>query len=120
MPAVVRTGCGLIQLRSCGIADGHRSTIHSLLAEWERDTGDAVPRRATIYDVGTELSHKRIICFKRYAEGKSANRIARETHQGLEPVDRYLGQYDRVRHRRLQGSPPAETAHASGCALRLV
>jgi hypothetical protein len=39
---------------------------------------------------------------------------------GLEAVDNYLGQYDRVRHCRLEGLTPEQTAHALGCGLPLV
>jgi DNA-binding CsgD family transcriptional regulator len=94
--------------------------IGSVLAAHERDTGTVVPRRATVHDVGTGLTHKRIICYKRYAEGKSSDQIARETYHSTEAVDRYLGQYDRVRHCRLQGMTPQETAHTLACSLSLV
>ena len=66
--------------------------ISSLLANYESDTGQVVPRRATVHDVGTGLTHKRIICLKRYAQGNPADQIARETYHSLEAVDRYLGQ----------------------------
>jgi hypothetical protein len=94
--------------------------IAVLLANHERTTNTIVPRRATLHDVGSGLTHKRIICWKRYAEGKEPHVVARETYHSLEAVDRYLGQYDRVRHCRLQGLTPEQTAHALGCSVRLV
>ena len=96
------------------------SQIARVLAEHERQTGELVPRRATLHDVGTGLTHKRIICWKRYAEGKEPHVVARETYHSLEAVDRYLGQYDRVRHCRLEGLTPEQTAHALACSLALV
>jgi len=96
------------------------SRIAGVLAEHERQTGMLVPRRATLHDVGTGLTHKRIICWKRYAEGKEPHVVARETYHSLEAVDRYLGQYDRVRHCRLQGLTPEQTAHTLACSLGLV
>lgn len=110
-------------LSNCDLAEllsTHDSTIAHLLAEHERKTQKIVPRRATVHDVGTGLTHKRIICRKRYAEGKDPDQIARDTYHSLEAVDRYLGQYDRVRHCRRQGLSPAETAQALNCTLRLV
>lgn len=74
------------------------SRIASLLADYERQNQCVVPRRATLHDVGSGLTHKRIICWKRYAEGKSQHQIARETHHSLESVDNYLGAFDRVRN----------------------
>jgi hypothetical protein len=109
------SNCDLAEL--LGSNDAH---IAHLLAEHERKTRHPVPRRATLHDVGTGITHKRIICWKRYAEGKETEQIARETYHSLEAVDRYLGQYDRVRHCRLQGLSPAETAHVLACSLRLV
>ncbi|HVG48489.1 MAG TPA: DUF1670 domain-containing protein [Rubellimicrobium sp.] len=96
------------------------SRIAHLITKHERKQNRLVPRRATLHDVGTGLTHKRIICWKRYAEGKEPDQIARETYHSLEAVDRYLGTYDRVRHCRLQGLSPAETAHILACTLRLV
>lgn len=110
-------------LSNCDLAElltTAESRIASLLAHHEREQGQVVPRRATLHDVGTGLTHKRIICRMRYVEGKEPHLIARLTHHSLEAVDRYLGQYDRVRHCRLQGLTPQETAHALGCSLKLV
>jgi len=96
------------------------SRVAQVLAEHERLTNTIVPRRATLHDVGTGLTHKRIICWKRYAEGKEPHIVAFETYHSLEAVDRYLGQYDRVRHCRLQGLTPEQTAHALKCGVALV
>ena len=110
-------------LSNCDLAEllnTDDSRLAHVLAEHERVTGTLVPRRATVHDVGTGLTHKRIICWKRYAEGKEPHIVARETYHSLEAVDRYLGQYDRVRHCRLQGLTPEQTAHALACSLSLV
>jgi DNA-binding CsgD family transcriptional regulator len=110
-------------LSNCDLAEllfTDDARIAHALAEHERSSGRLVPRRATLHDVGTCLTHKGIICWKRYAEGKDPDQVARETYHSLEAVDRYLGMYDRVRHCRLQGLSPAETAHVLRCNLGLV
>ena len=110
-------------LSNCDIAEmlhANESMIGSLLARYEQRTNMVVPRRATLHDVGSGLTHKRIICWKRYAEGKDPDVVARETYHSLEAVDHYLGQYDRVRHCRLQKLTPEQTAHALQCSLALV
>lgn len=109
------SNCDLAEL--LGTCD---SRIAAALSEHERLTETVVPRRATLHDVGTALTHKRIICWKRYAEGKEPHVVAQETYHSLEAVDRYLGQYDRVRHCRLEGFTPEQTAHALGCGVALV
>jgi hypothetical protein len=70
--------------------------------------------------VGTGLTHKRIICWKCFAEGKEPHIVARETYHSLDAVDAYLGQYDRVRHCRQQGLSPEKTAYTLRCSLSLV
>lgn len=110
-------------LSNCDLAEllaTHDERISRLLTQYERQHKTIVPRRATLHDVGSGMTHKRIICYKRYAEGKPADQVARETYHSLEAVDRYLGQYDRVRHCRLEGLTPEQTAHILDCSLRLV
>jgi hypothetical protein len=94
--------------------------IGVILAEHERQTQTVVPRRATIHDVGSGLTHKRIICFKRYAQGKQPDQIARETYHSLEAVDHYLGQFDRVRHCLKQGLAFREIAYALNMSMGLL
>jgi DNA-binding CsgD family transcriptional regulator len=94
--------------------------ISQLMANHERQTKTLIPRRGTVHDAGGGLSHKWIICHKRYVEGKSADQIARETYHNLESVDRYLGQFDRVRHCLHQGLNVMEIAHILNCGVSLV
>ncbi len=94
--------------------------VGQLLAAYERETNRVVPRRGIIHDAGSNVSHKRIICLKRYVEGKSSDQIARETYHSIEAVDRYLGQFDRVRHGRSQRLSIIETAHILNCSVSLV
>ena len=96
------------------------SLIAQLLANYERQTKTLIPRRGTVHDAGNSLSHKWIICHKRYVEGKSADQIARETYHSLEAVDRYLGQFDRIRHCSQQGMDTTEIAHILSCSVSLV
>lgn len=109
------SNCDLAELLNLGDAQ-----IARLLSEHERTTQQVVPRRATLHDVGTGVTHKRIICRKRYLDGKPPEEIARETYHSLESVDRYLGQYDRVRHCSRQGLSPEATAYTLNCSLSLV
>ena len=110
-------------LSNCDLAEllgADDSGVAHALTTYERQTKKLVPRRATLHDVGTGLTHKRIICLKRYAEGKSPDLVAQETYHSLEAVDRYLGQFDRVRHCRKQGLSVEETAFTLDCSRALV
>lgn len=110
-------------LSNCDLAlllHASESRIAQVLAAHERTTQTAVPRRGTLQDVGTTLTHKRIICLKHHREGKEPSQIARETYHSLEAVDRYLERYARVRYCRRQGFDAAQTAMVLQCSLRLV
>ena len=85
-----------------------------------KETGQIIPRRATLHDLGSGLTHKRIICWKRYAEGKLTPEIARETHHSQEAVDHYLGLFDRVRLCRKEGLTEQQTAQMLNCSHGLV
>lgn len=97
-----------------------QSHISRLLAAYEREHKVVLPRRATLHDVGSGVTHKGIICWKRYVDGKSPDVIARETHHSLTAVDRYLGMFDRVRCCKQQQMLSHEIARVLGCTERLV
>ena len=110
-------------LNNCDLAVllGARDTqIAGLLAKYEREHKCLVPRRATLHDVGSALTHKRLICWKRYGEGKTSEQVARESYHSMEAVDRYLGQFDRVRHCRREGLDEQQTAYMLSCSRALV
>src|SRR5712691_3876361 len=95
------------------------SQLASVLAAHERQTQKVIPRRATLHDVGTGLTHKAIIC-RKHAEGKTSDQIARETHHSLEAVDRYLADFDRVRQCRQLGMSPEQIAFTLNHSRNLV
>ena len=73
-------------LSNCDIAEMlHTSdgVVGTLLAQYGRRTDTIVPRRATLHDVGSGLTHKRIICWMRYAEGKDPDVVARVRSEEL-------------------------------------
>lgn len=96
------------------------SRIGELLAAHEREHQIVVPRRATLHDVGSGVTHKRIICWKSVVEGKTSDQVARETHHTIAAVDRYLGMFDRVRFCRRQSLEIHDIARTLKCTERLV
>jgi hypothetical protein len=108
-------GALLSNVDLAGMLGVSESRIGSLLAAHEREHQVVIPRRATLHDVGSGVTHKRIICWKRYVDGKSPEVIAHETHHSLTAVDRYLGMFNRVRCCRKEQMPPHEIARVLGC-----
>jgi len=72
------------------------SRVAELIRQYENQTGEVVPRRGNLHDMGRTLTHKRIICRKAYLEGKTTDVIARETNHSPEAVDNYLLDFARV------------------------
>ena len=66
------------------------STVARLIRDYEAETGEVVPRRGNVHDLGRTVTHKRIICRKAYLEGKTTPVIARETCHSPEAVDAYI------------------------------
>jgi hypothetical protein len=104
---------------SCMLGVSHHR-ISQLLVAHERQHNVVLPRRATLHDVGSGVTHKKIICSKRYLDGKTSDVIARETYHSITAVDRYLGMFDRVRFCKRQEMPSHEIAKALACSERLV
>lgn len=72
------------------------STVARLIRDYEAETGEVVPRRVGVHDIGRTVSHKRIICQRAYLEGKTTPEIARETCHSPEAVDQYLTDFSRI------------------------
>jgi hypothetical protein len=98
-----------------------RSVISCLISQYEKETQQVVPRRGTVHDMGRAPTHKRIICYKAFVEGKPTHTIARETCHTPFAVDHYLLDFARVYfavHQR--GFSPEEAAFTLGRSLSLV
>lgn len=98
-----------------------RSTISTLIRRYETETQQVVPRRGTVHDMGRTYSHKRIICYKAFVEGKPTHLVAQETYHTPLAVDNYLLDFARVYfavHRR--GLTPEEAAFTLSRSLSLV
>jgi uncharacterized protein DUF1670 len=88
---------GLLTTSDLSVLFYHRhSRVAELIREYETQTGEVVPRRGNLHDMGRTVTHKRIICHKAFLEGKTTDVIARETNHSPEAVDNYLLDFARV------------------------
>lgn len=95
--------------------------IARLIRRYEAETGETVPRRGNVHDMGRTVSHKAIICRKAYVDGKLTPVIARETFHSPAAVDRYLLDFARVHVAVVQcRMTPEEAAFAIQRPLSLV
>jgi hypothetical protein len=70
--------------------------VHEYIRTYEQETGDALPLKGYVLDMGSSPTHKGIIC-RKLEEGMSPPDIARATGHSLGAVDNYLGTYDRIK-----------------------
>jgi len=97
------------------------NSISQSICQYEAETGEIVPRRGNIHDMGRTVSHKWIICRKAYLEGKLTPTIARETFHSPQAVDNYILGLARVYFATVkQGMTPQEAAFALQLSLYLV
>lgn len=88
---------GLLTTSDLSVLFHHsHSRVAELIRQHEIQTGEVVPRRGNLHDMGRTVTHKRIICHKAFLEGKTTDVIARETSHSPEAVDHYLLDFSRV------------------------
>ncbi len=95
--------------------------VAELIRQHEAQTGEVVPRRGNLHDMGRTITHKWIICRKAYLEGKPTHTIARETFHSPEAVDHYILDLARVYFATVQrGMTPEEATFAIQRPLYIV
>jgi hypothetical protein len=65
--------------------------------EYEKEHQTVLPHTGVIHDMGTTLTHKRIIIYKNVVEKKDPSVVARETNHSQMAVDKYLKDFSRVK-----------------------
>jgi predicted transcriptional regulator len=94
-------------------------TVSRYIIEYEKEASKVVPRRGNIHDMGPTLTHKKIICKKLFAEGKSVEQTARETHHSPAAVVRYANDFKRVRECLKERWDTNKIAFATGLSASL-
>jgi hypothetical protein len=70
--------------------------VGRLLREHEAQTGQVVPTRGTVHDVGGSVTHKAEV-IRRWLRRESPARIARDIDHSQSAVDRYIADFEKVR-----------------------
>jgi predicted transcriptional regulator len=96
------------------------STVSHYARQWEANNQSLLPRRGTVHDMGTALTHKREILEKLVFGGKSVETVCRETHHSPEAVLRYTTNFKQVLLCRRKGLKNEDIAFATQLSLRLV
>jgi hypothetical protein len=93
--------------------------IHDYIRAYEAETGEALPLKGSVLDMGSSPTHKGIICGK-FEEGMSPPDIARATGHNLGSVDKYLGTYGRIKVLLKKGFDAETICHVTGKGPRTV
>lgn len=93
--------------------------VHEYIRTYERETGDPLPLKGYVLDMGSSPTHKGIIC-RKFEEGMSPPDIARATGHGLAAVDNYLGTYERIKVLLRKGFDAPTICQVTGKAARTV
>jgi hypothetical protein len=93
--------------------------IHDYIRTYEKETGEALPLKGYVLDMGSSPTHKGIIC-RKFEEGMSPPDIARATGHTLASVDNYLGSYERIKVLLRKGFDAPTICQVTGRAARTV
>lgn len=98
-----------------------KGRVADLIRAYETETGEIVPRRGNVHDMGRTVTHKHIICRKAFLEGKPTHVIAQETSHSPEAVDHYIVNLSRVYFAVVQrGMTLEEAAFATQLPVSIV
>ena len=93
--------------------------VSRLFREYVGRTGEALPSRGVVHDLGGAMTHKAIVVGE-YLEGKEAPEICRTTGHTIEAVDRYIKHVNQIRTALRNGVPEEEIPQVTGLSTKLV
>lgn len=70
--------------------------VREALREYEAETGEIVPTRGTVHDIGPSVTHKAEV-IRRWLRNESPVQIARALKHSQDAVDRYIADFQKVR-----------------------
>jgi hypothetical protein len=94
------------------------SYISRSLRQYEAETGQVVPTRGTVHDIGPSVTHKAEV-IRRWLRHESPVQIARTLNHSQAAIDRYLADYQKIRL-LAQKFPASELPTLSGLTPTVV
>ena len=89
---------GILSTRDAGlILAQYDTTISQARIEYETEHQKVLPHPGVLHDMGSTITHKKMIVHKYVAEKKATNIIALETNHSQRAVDHYIRDYNRVK-----------------------
>jgi len=94
-------------------------SIRKAIDKWKKETGEILPLRGTMHDLGKTFSHKRQI-IELHLKGYRCSKIARMTQHDPENVDRYIRDFERVLEFAQESVPVQKICFFTGMSHSLV
>jgi hypothetical protein len=94
-------------------------TVHTYIQDHFEQTGELLPTKGYVLDMGCRPTHKDII-LRLYEQGIAPPNIARRTDHSLTAVDRYIKDYERVKVLLSKGLTVEEISQAIGRGVQTV
>ncbi len=113
-------GCLTLSEVAVLIKESSVATASKYIREYEAKTGEVVPYRGTIHDIGPTLTHKRIIIQKLFIEQQTVQQVMRETCHSSRAIERYITGFKQILLCHKKGMPLEEIAFAVHKTPRLV
>lgn len=113
-----KQGAVLTQLDLSVLSGLSTDAISRAMRRYEAESGEIVPTRGTVHDLGPSVTHKAEVV-RRWLRHESPAQIARALNHSQEAVDRYLADFQKVRTLS-QKFPPAEIPILAGLAPSVV
>jgi len=89
---------GILSTRDVGlILANNSSAISQDRSGYETEHQTVLPHPGVLHDMGSTVTHKRMIVYKYVIEKKATNIIALETNHSQQAVDHYIRDYNRVK-----------------------
>ena len=71
--------------------------LSSVRAKYEEENQTVLPHTGTIHDMGSTVTHKKLIVYKHVVQRKDPKKVAHETNHSQLAVDRYIKDFYRVK-----------------------
>lgn len=95
------------------------ASIRKAIDHWHKKTGEVLPLRGVIHDIGMTFTHKRQIV-SLHLQGYFTSEIARMTAHDPVNVDRYIQDFQRILEFAQEQSPIERIAFYTGAGHRLI
>jgi hypothetical protein len=93
--------------------------VSKFFVEYQKETGEQLPSRGVVHDVGGTVTHK-VQIVAEYLENKQSPDVAKKYDHTVKAADRYISSYERVKTAYKNGIPLSKIPFVTNMSKRLV